>query len=113
MYQDIDLLTAEELIMEVIKMEALLLILEAIEVIITQEKTDFVYQVKSAESNATNGKHEYRNPGKTPIADDKGIQDADPILHTRRSLYSRLHKAIINEDYEKAAWIRDQLKDLA
>jgi len=106
-------MTAEELIKEVIRMEALLLILEAIEVTKPPEKTDAAYQAESAESNAGIGKQVYKNPGKKPIAADKGIIDTDPILHTRRSLYSRLHKAIINEDYEKAAWIRDQLKDLA
>lgn len=97
MYRDIDMMSVEELIVEIQMMEAIQKILEGF------EELKVLCEDKIAE--AGNMEKEIDCPEARPVT--FGKLEVCPEASAQRELYAMLHQSIKDENYEEAALLRD------
>ena len=102
--KEIDVMSAEELIRGVLELEALKKIVEGIAELKAVENSDSLTAVRSVNKSY---------PANQPISFNKPVIEVDPEMKMRREFNAMLHKAIVAENYEEAARLRDLLKAVA
>jgi hypothetical protein len=98
--KELDVMSAEELIKGVLELEALKEIMDGFSMLKSLENTEPV-SVRSS------------YPANRPIAFNKANIEVDPVMKMRREFNAMLHKAIVAENYEEAARLRDLMKAVA